>query len=278
MECDRSVIEDTLGSSTGISENNIMSYLGLVEQKTNELLTIQAFLNSKVTCQPLALSHLFLTYNPTVCTSLSFISVCLTRTGSGEGLQSQRPGQIPFGSKSRASAEYQYPTCSQQVSILLILRPVYLSFICTYSRRKHGVWGWWVCLCCFLSVDYDAEESPVTDEEERPLSQEELRKKIMKGVSAIKRASDYLWSMSWSVVKSSSDLFGCDLQVLQRESSARQAATKASKVSQQFEGRRRSLDDALIWHTDLISVSSSLSAVKGSVFTTAQINGCCDRW
>lgn len=50
MECDRSVIEDLLGSSTGISENNIMSYLGLVEQKTNELLTVQAFLNSKVTC------------------------------------------------------------------------------------------------------------------------------------------------------------------------------------------------------------------------------------
>lgn len=55
MECDRSVIEDMLGSSSGISENNIMSYLGLVEQKTNELLTIQAFLNSKVTCQPVAL-------------------------------------------------------------------------------------------------------------------------------------------------------------------------------------------------------------------------------
>lgn len=52
MECDRSVIEDMLGSSTGISENNMMSYLGLVEHKTNELLTIQAFLNSKVTRQP----------------------------------------------------------------------------------------------------------------------------------------------------------------------------------------------------------------------------------
>lgn len=64
IECDRSVIEDALGSSTGISENNIMSYLGLVEQKTNELLTIQAFLNSKVTCHPTSSSVLhFLTYN-----------------------------------------------------------------------------------------------------------------------------------------------------------------------------------------------------------------------
>lgn len=46
-----------------------------------------------------------------------------------------------------------------------------------------------MCACLFgcLSVEYEAEESPVTDEEERPLSQGELRKKIMKGVSAIKK-------------------------------------------------------------------------------------------
>uniref|UniRef100_A0A8C5HK38 Coiled-coil domain-containing protein 114-like n=1 Tax=Gouania willdenowi TaxID=441366 RepID=A0A8C5HK38_GOUWI len=47
LECDRSVIGDTLISSTGITDNNIMSYLSLVEQKINELLTIQAFLKSK---------------------------------------------------------------------------------------------------------------------------------------------------------------------------------------------------------------------------------------
>lgn len=55
LECDCSVIEDTLGSSTGISDNNIMSYMGLVEQRTNELLTIQAFLTSKVTSGSLLL-------------------------------------------------------------------------------------------------------------------------------------------------------------------------------------------------------------------------------
>lgn len=48
VECDRSAIEDMLGSSSGITENNIMSYLSLVEQKTNELLTVQAFLSTKV--------------------------------------------------------------------------------------------------------------------------------------------------------------------------------------------------------------------------------------
>uniref|UniRef100_A0A3Q4I0N5 Outer dynein arm docking complex subunit 1 n=1 Tax=Neolamprologus brichardi TaxID=32507 RepID=A0A3Q4I0N5_NEOBR len=77
VECDRSAIEDMLGSSSGITENNIMSYLSLVEQKTNELLTVS------------------------------------------------------------------------------------------------------------ISVAYDAEKSPVTDEEERPLSQGELRQRIMKGVSAV---------------------------------------------------------------------------------------------
>ncbi|XP_068567821.1 coiled-coil domain-containing protein 114 [Cebidichthys violaceus] len=146
MGCDRSVMEDLLGSSTGISENNIMSYLGLVEQKTNELLTIQAFLNSK---------DLEKDYNP-------------------KDLAKFLLGQNP---------ELLQQSVSSQPAI--------------------------------NSVEYDAEESPVTDEEERPLSQGELRKRILKGV-------------------------------LQKESSVRQAAAKASKSSQQFDGRRRSLEDALI--------------------------------
>ncbi|KAK9528827.1 hypothetical protein VZT92_012966 [Zoarces viviparus] len=146
MDCDRSVMEDLLGSSTGISENNIMSYLGLVEQKTNELLTIQAFLNSK---------DLEKDYNP-------------------KDLAKFLLGQNP-------------ELLQQSVSI---------------QPAIHG-------------VEYDAEESPVTDEEERPLSQGELRKRILKGF-------------------------------LQKESSVRHAATKGSKSSQQFDGRRRSLEDALI--------------------------------
>uniref|UniRef100_A0A673A1R6 Coiled-coil domain containing 114 n=1 Tax=Sphaeramia orbicularis TaxID=375764 RepID=A0A673A1R6_9TELE len=63
IDCDRSVIENMLDTSTGISDNNIMSYLGLVEQNANELLTIQAFLNSKVTFEHMVLSSL--TYYPT---------------------------------------------------------------------------------------------------------------------------------------------------------------------------------------------------------------------
>lgn len=47
MEWDCSTKEDRLGSTMGLAEN-IMSYLGLTEDKTTELLSIQAFLNSKV--------------------------------------------------------------------------------------------------------------------------------------------------------------------------------------------------------------------------------------
>ncbi|KAJ8388986.1 hypothetical protein AAFF_G00125470 [Aldrovandia affinis] len=45
--CDRSAIEDMLGSSSGIRDNDIITYLGQVEQRTNELLTIQSYLSSK---------------------------------------------------------------------------------------------------------------------------------------------------------------------------------------------------------------------------------------
>lgn len=37
----------------------------------------------------------------------------------------------------------------------------------------------------FLSADYEADEAPLTDEEEWPISQEELRKKISKQVGEI---------------------------------------------------------------------------------------------
>ncbi|KAG8434068.1 hypothetical protein GDO86_012442 [Hymenochirus boettgeri] len=47
MNCDRSVLDEMLGSSSSIRETNIMQYLGLIEQKTNELLAAQSFLDSK---------------------------------------------------------------------------------------------------------------------------------------------------------------------------------------------------------------------------------------
>lgn len=48
MEWDCPTKEDMLDPSPELTENNIMSYLGLTEDKTTELLGIQAFLSSKV--------------------------------------------------------------------------------------------------------------------------------------------------------------------------------------------------------------------------------------
>ncbi|KPP73541.1 hypothetical protein Z043_107365, partial [Scleropages formosus] len=55
LECDFSVLEDMLGSSTEIRESNIMTYLSLVENRTNDLLSMQVFLNSKTLWNSLSL-------------------------------------------------------------------------------------------------------------------------------------------------------------------------------------------------------------------------------
>ncbi|XP_008288354.1 coiled-coil domain-containing protein 114 [Stegastes partitus] len=143
MECERSVAEETLGSSAGVTENNFMFYLGLLEQKTNELLTIQAFLTSKdpeKDYNPKDLAKILLGQNPELLQQSMSIQPAVDR------------------------------------------------------------------------VDYDAEERPITEEEEQPLSQAELRQRILK----------------------------------KKESSARPPSTKASKTGLLLADRRRSLEDVLI--------------------------------
>ncbi|XP_059926387.1 coiled-coil domain-containing protein 114 [Gadus macrocephalus] len=113
MDSDRSAIDDLLGSTAGINENNIMTYLGLVEQKTNELVAMQAFLRSKDTDKD---------YNP-------------------KDLATFILGQNP-----------------------------------DMLRQSNAI------QTTITGDDHEAEESHLTDEEERPLSQGELRQRIMKGV------------------------------------------------------------------------------------------------
>ncbi|XP_012693971.1 coiled-coil domain-containing protein 114 [Clupea harengus] len=113
IDCDRAVLEDLLGSSSGIRDNNIMTYLGQVEQRANELLTVQAYVNSKDLDQD---------YDPK--------EVAQVLLGQNPELQKQN---------------------------ISIQPPV-------------------------TRDDYDTEESPLTDEDERPLTQEELRQRILKGV------------------------------------------------------------------------------------------------
>uniref|UniRef100_UPI003AACC332 outer dynein arm-docking complex subunit 1-like n=1 Tax=Centroberyx gerrardi TaxID=166262 RepID=UPI003AACC332 len=47
INCDSLVIYDQLGSSSGIQDHNITVYLGLVEDRINELLTLQSYLRSQ---------------------------------------------------------------------------------------------------------------------------------------------------------------------------------------------------------------------------------------
>ncbi|CAH2319218.1 coiled-coil domain-containing 114-like [Pelobates cultripes] len=114
INCDRSILDEMLGSSSSIRETNIMQYLGLIEQKTNEILAIQSFLDSKNYDKP---------YNP------------------------QDTARVLLGQLTDI-----------QAPMFQIQPPA-------------------------TGDDYDSDtDSPGADEEERPLTQAELRERIMRGV------------------------------------------------------------------------------------------------
>ena len=46
--CDATVITALLGGHAGVTDITILQYLGVVEQRTNELLQLQAFIQAKV--------------------------------------------------------------------------------------------------------------------------------------------------------------------------------------------------------------------------------------
>ena len=46
--CSKAEIEELLGSAAGVTDNNIILYLSIIEQRTNELLQIQHYLQHKV--------------------------------------------------------------------------------------------------------------------------------------------------------------------------------------------------------------------------------------
>ncbi|XP_078335356.1 coiled-coil domain-containing protein 63-like isoform X2 [Crassostrea virginica] len=47
INCDRSAIDDMLGAQSGVTDSNMIQYLGIIEQRTNELLAVQSYVNSK---------------------------------------------------------------------------------------------------------------------------------------------------------------------------------------------------------------------------------------
>ncbi|XP_053547009.1 outer dynein arm-docking complex subunit 1 [Bombina bombina] len=117
INCDRSILDEMLGSSSSIRETNIMQYLGLIEQKTNEILAIQSFLDSKNYDKP---------YDP------------------------QETARVLLGQLT-----------DMQAPVFQIRPPA-------------------------TGDDYDSDEDSLgTEEEERPLTQAELRERIMRGVGYI---------------------------------------------------------------------------------------------
>ncbi|XP_071946194.1 coiled-coil domain-containing protein 63-like [Antedon mediterranea] len=47
INCDRSSIDDMLGNTAGVSDETIVQYLGLVEQRTNELLAVNIYVDNR---------------------------------------------------------------------------------------------------------------------------------------------------------------------------------------------------------------------------------------
>jgi len=111
--CDRSAITDMLGGASGVTDANMMQFLGLIEQRTNELLQVHGFLTTKESDRE---------GEPAVAVGLL-----------GQGPQ---PGM--------ASVAIVPPTTGD---------------------------------------DYDSDGSSGSEDEQRPLTQQELKNKILKGIT-----------------------------------------------------------------------------------------------
>lgn len=46
--CDSAAITELLGGHAGVTDNNILQYMGIIEQRCNELLRLQSFIQAKV--------------------------------------------------------------------------------------------------------------------------------------------------------------------------------------------------------------------------------------
>lgn len=49
-----------LGAQSGVTDSNMIQYLGIIEQRTNELLAVQSYVNSKVTYSPILITLLLI--------------------------------------------------------------------------------------------------------------------------------------------------------------------------------------------------------------------------
>ncbi|XP_078680306.1 coiled-coil domain-containing protein 63-like [Branchiostoma floridae x Branchiostoma belcheri] len=119
LSCDRTALQDMLGGTEGVRNDNMMQYLGVIEERTNELLASQAYLMSKDYERP---------YDPKLNSLL------------GEGPTKPPP-----------PLQIEPPTTGD---------------------------------------DYDSDDSAQpSDEDQRPLTQSELKNRVMKGVIKKEKAA-----------------------------------------------------------------------------------------
>jgi len=122
INCDVSSLVDMLGGDDGVTNANLMQYLGIIEQRTNELLQVQAFLAAKD------------------------VDVAPTTTERAESVGLLGRGPLPLP----AAISIQPPSTGD---------------------------------------DYDSDSSFQSEDENRPLTQQELRQRIMKGINKRENSS-----------------------------------------------------------------------------------------
>lgn len=59
--CESESLSDLLGSDEGVKNDNMMQYLGLIEQRTNQLLAAQAYTDSQV-CDPAHFNYKYFSF------------------------------------------------------------------------------------------------------------------------------------------------------------------------------------------------------------------------
>ena len=64
--CDSSAITDMLGGQGGVSETNILQYMGIIEQKANELLQLHSYSKAKETGDTATMAAFLATRAPKV--------------------------------------------------------------------------------------------------------------------------------------------------------------------------------------------------------------------
>ena len=57
INCEKGAIDDMLGTNQGVTDQNLLQYLGVIEERTNELLLTSAYVSSQKVCGSVSEDH-----------------------------------------------------------------------------------------------------------------------------------------------------------------------------------------------------------------------------